>query len=958
MATLTDPSVARICSGTPVLQVFDNRGLDVRALQYNRIQPTDTDVDELITRETWSEQGHLLTHVDPRLFATSAAKPNFSYWNSLSGRVLNTESADAGVDTMVYDVEGRAAWWQDGRGTQRRQDYDPLGRPVTRYETQQGCAERASERLIYGDSESDTGIDPGDMNCRGQLIRHYDTAGLRERLSYSLQGLAFQSSQQLLADPEGVSDWQDADEACWQASLENTAYMTTWAYDAVGAMLTQTDARNNLQRRSYDIAGQLAGTYLTLANGDEQPALKTVDYDATGRKLQEVAGNGVVTAYGYETRTQRLIALKTTRAAQDGRQTVLQNLNYDYDPVGNILSIADLSQPTLYFRNQQVDAISAYSYDALYQLLSATGRENAGAAAQTLDLPAAQYPAPDNPLAMDSYARRYTYDRGGNLTKIQHSGASASYSLEMQVSATSNHALQQTGSSYLMAGDVEGSFDACGNLVQVTPGGQPLAWDSRNQLQHVMIVTRSDGNDDDRESYQYDGGGMRTRKYGNYLVSSNDGSRRIEQVIYLPGLEVRMSQSGSVIEQLDLITVGETGRCQVRVLHWSAGKPEAMINDEFRYSLDNHLGSSRMELTDDASVLTYEEYYPYGGTAVWAGKNDSEVKYKYRRYSGKERDTTGLYYYGYRYYAPWLGRWINPDPAGTIDGSNLYRMVKNNPVKSTDSHGLADDDDDLYFVGYHGTTENSASSIIEKGIDISKLPGRGQIGRGFYVAHRPDNLPLWAAGIQGDINYGKLSWIKRAANAVGLVPAEVKPAVLKIYAKRLPSSSFKWSIMNPPDLASTSLIRADRRFVGDDGKMRMSPDQIAREEAREQAEYVGRLQGVVLNDAVRYLIAKRDDGAVERPEFFRSRSFPLTDELEGPYPPVLSGGDDLSRRISKKMVAWDAKKELREELKLQVHFKSGGWLEARARLDALSSPISSRNREIARKHGATSEAHF
>ena len=59
------------------------------------------------------------------------------------------------------------------------------------------------------------------------------------------------------------------------------------------------------------------------------------------------------------------------------------------------------------------------------------------------------------------------------------------------------------------------------------------------------------------------------------------------------------------------------------------------------------------------------------------------------RYSGKERDATGLYYYGFRYYAPWLQRWINPDPAWEIDGLNFYRMVRNNPIAFHDPNGLS-----------------------------------------------------------------------------------------------------------------------------------------------------------------------------------------------------------------------------------------------------------------------------
>nr|WP_255701972.1 RHS repeat-associated core domain-containing protein [Bordetella sp. LUAb4] len=87
-------------------------------------------------------------------------------------------------------------------------------------------------------------------------------------------------------------------------------------------------------------------------------------------------------------------------------------------------------------------------------------------------------------------------------------------------------------------------------------------------------------------------------------------------------------------------------------------------------------------------MITQEEYYPYGGTAVLASRSNSEAKYKYIRYSGKERDATGLYYYGLRYYQPWIGRWVNPDPAGTVDGQNLYCMVRNNPVTSQDRTGM------------------------------------------------------------------------------------------------------------------------------------------------------------------------------------------------------------------------------------------------------------------------------
>jgi RHS repeat-associated protein len=59
--------------------------------------------------------------------------------------------------------------------------------------------------------------------------------------------------------------------------------------------------------------------------------------------------------------------------------------------------------------------------------------------------------------------------------------------------------------------------------------------------------------------------------------------------------------------------------------------------------------------------LIEEHYYPYGGTAIIAGKDKTQVQQKRYRYTGKERDdSSGLCYYGARYLAPWLARWIAP----------------------------------------------------------------------------------------------------------------------------------------------------------------------------------------------------------------------------------------------------------------------------------------------------------
>ena len=71
-----------------------------------------------------------------------------------------------------------------------------------------------------------------------------------------------------------------------------------------------------------------------------------------------------------------------------------------------------------------------------------------------------------------------------------------------------------------------------------------------------------------------------------------------------------------------------------------------------------------LELDEQAQIISYEEYYPYGSTSYQAVRSQTETPKRYR-YTGKERDEeSGLYYHGARYYAPWLGRWTAADPKG------------------------------------------------------------------------------------------------------------------------------------------------------------------------------------------------------------------------------------------------------------------------------------------------------
>ena len=81
-------------------------------------------------------------------------------------------------------------------------------------------------------------------------------------------------------------------------------------------------------------------------------------------------------------------------------------------------------------------------------------------------------------------------------------------------------------------------------------------------------------------------------------------------------------------------------------------------------------------------------YDPYGAPAATSGSTDQPYRYSTKMYDAD----TGLYYFGYRFYSPDLGRWINRDPLGVRGGLNLYAYALNNPLRYVDVDGLAPKD--------------------------------------------------------------------------------------------------------------------------------------------------------------------------------------------------------------------------------------------------------------------------
>ncbi|HHZ6805578.1 TPA: RHS repeat-associated core domain-containing protein [Morganella morganii] len=659
---------------TPSVTVLGNRGQAVRDIVYHRHPDTPEKTDERITCHQFDARGFLQQSADPRMQASGLS--NFRYITSLSGQVLRTESADAGTSLALNDAAGRPVICisqirtdneQDDRSravtqTFRYEGADSAGRPLSIAEQTAGQNAQVTERFVYaGSSEAEKA-----KNLAGVCTHHYDPAGLMQTDSIALTGVPLSVTRQLLKDadkPDTRVNWPESNP---ERLLSAEKYTTQTTADTTGAVLNTTDAAGHQQKVTYDIAGLLSTSRVTVKGGAEKIIIKSVTYSAAGQKLREEHGNGVVTTYTYEPQTQRLIAVKTEHPA---RKKIFQDLRYEYDPVGNVLCVTNSAEETRFWHNQKVVPENRYTYDTLYQLVSATGREMASAGQQSCSLPDI---SPFDKASYTNYTRNYIYDRAGNMTQIRHSAPKTgnNYTTDITVSQRSNRAVLKTLAD--TPEKAEALFTPGGQQTQLQPG-QTLSWTARGELQQVTPVVRN-GAAGDCESYRYDAGSQRILKT---TVQKTGNSSLTQQVIYLPGLELYRGK-----ENYQVICAGVAGRAQVRLLHWQDGK-----KDHQRFSYDNLIGSSGLETDGDGNLLSQEEYYPFGGTAVLVAGTDSGIDYKTHRYSGKERDATGLYYYGYRYYQPWAGRWLSSDPAGTVDGLNLFRMVRNNPVTLRDDDG-------------------------------------------------------------------------------------------------------------------------------------------------------------------------------------------------------------------------------------------------------------------------------
>ena len=209
--------------------------------------------------------------------------------------------------------------------------------------------------------------------------------------------------------------------------------------------------------------------------------------------------------------------------------------------------------------------------------------------------------------------------------------------------------------------------------------------------------------------FKYDYLGRRVQKVvkNNWTGSSGTTIANVKYVYDGHNLIAELDASGNTVTVLSTYVWG----LDLSGTTWGAGGVGGllMIKDGSQVYFPGYDGNGNVSGLVDSADGSLDAKYEYGafgeplrvsGTTIAA---DNPFRYS-TKYTDEE---SGLVYYGFRYYSPSLGRFLNRDPIGELGGSNLYAFVENDPVNGWDYLGYGPD-----YIGEPGSCVSQCLSYM------------------------------------------------------------------------------------------------------------------------------------------------------------------------------------------------------------------------------------------------------
>jgi RHS repeat-associated protein len=405
-----------------------------------------------------------------------------------------------------------------------------------------------------------------------------------------------------------------------------------FSFDSASRLITAISGQyNNIVNRTYDATNRLTSETLTVG---ATPYSVGYGYDADNRQTQIIYPNGAIIDRTFTDRNQ------LESVAYNGVNAAILN----YDNAGR-LSAKTFGNGLLETRTYQTDNLNVaintpgvtafgYTWDANKRKLSQT----------------------ETGIPINNQV--YTYDDEDRLTSFnRNNGDNQAWNLSLvgdwnqfnnngNVENRTHNAVHELTA----VNAVPLAYDVKGNLTG-NSNGQVYVWDVENRL-----TTATDNQNNTLGTYTYDALGRRVSKTVGALttVFVSDGLQKICE--YENGTLARSYAYGSYIDE-----------------------PLVMISGVNKYYYHSNNLYSVAALTDNVgTVIERYKYDPYGKATILAadGVTIRAVSLYGNRvgHTGRTKDDeTGLMNFRQRMWDMNLGRFMNRDPLGHVDGYNLYQ---------------------------------------------------------------------------------------------------------------------------------------------------------------------------------------------------------------------------------------------------------------------------------------------
>jgi RHS repeat-associated protein len=617
------------------------------------------------------------TH-DPLNRLTAAQRPISSTNSTLqtttmqySGRTTTTTDPQSKVTTQIVKVTGRVGRTIDNNGYYINFNHDAFGSVLSVTDSLSNTLRTMT--YAYGVKPFRTTLADMDLGSRS-----YTPDALGEVTAYSDgKGQSFSTTHDALSrplvrtDPDLTTTWVWGTTAASfnigkPQSITSTSdvdgtYSETYAYDSDGRPTTKSVVIPNLTgtftyTKAYNATTGLLDTLqyplstssyqLKLQYGYAHGILQTVsDFNAPttifwtanamnprGEVTQETLGNGVVTTRSYDAVTGWLNNI----VAGVGSGAGIQNNAYLYDEMGNVTERQDNNQ----------GLTENFFYDNLYRL--------------------------DHSTLGGAINLQMHYDVMGNITSRSDVAAGATWTYD----PVHKHQVTEAGNSSFVF-----VYDANGNMTSRNATTDHITWTSANYVTNVGgpgedSVWTYGPNRQIYKSYQAGPGGDETTyhvgKLFELVTFGGNSSNYRHYIMAGNELVAIYSRTFLGVNTLNYIQSDHQGS----IASITTSTPATpYVNESFTAFGDRRNGEtwSGAPTTADETAINAKSRWGYTGhTAI--GVNMGLVHMK-----GRIEDAV-------------IGRFMSPDPRGTIRGNtqswNRYSYVNNNPLSYTDPTGF------------------------------------------------------------------------------------------------------------------------------------------------------------------------------------------------------------------------------------------------------------------------------